>query len=363
MSERRLLYLTTRDVHHPRTGADNRAKYLQEGLTETFEVDLVCFDRREDGDEPSPGAAVSYPRSELLAIVSIRFLTAVLRRLFGRRYDGIVVSGIGASTYGLLARALQPGSILVFDDHNAEYELAANSGSRVRYWVVYALERISCCVASLVVVPTDEVRTSLKEWVTGNIKVVTNGFDAERFSPGGEALEFETRTLLYFGNFGYRPNAEAVSYIAEELCPDLDAMDVEARVLLAGPDQAAVAETVTSVDRVETLGFVEDLPALIRGVDLVIVPLRSGSGSRLKIIEALACGTPVVSTPLGAAGWPTEWTNLVLNDLESFAEATAETLHDHSFDDAEYDAIEHYSWQSQARCFVSYIQSTVEGSN
>jgi len=350
--------LTTRDVHYPTTGADNRAKYLFEGLAGEFETDLVCFDRREE-TSATRDTTVPYPRSELLAIVSVRFLWVVLERLFASEYDGIVVSGIGATTYGLLATLLQPTSAFVFDDHNVEHALAKRNGIGPRFVVVYALERASCALASLVVVPTSEVRETLRPWCVGAIEVVTNGFDEERFAPDGPAMSFDESTLLFFGNFEYEPNVEALDYIVTRLCDDLDEAGVDASVLLAGPGLDAACREYSLPDRVQRLGFVEDLPALIRGADLVVVPLETGSGSRLKIIEALACSTRVVSTPIGAEGWPADWENLVRTDLDQFSETTVETLDSGEFDHDEYEDILTYSWQSQAAEFVNYIRATV----
>lgn len=349
-----LLYLTTRDVGKPRTGADNRAKHLYEGLDDAFSTDLVSFERSRGSRSSNRGVSVPYPPSELLAMVSVRFLVAVVRLVRRARYDVVVTSGIGAVPYGLVATLLT-GAAFVFDDHNVEHELARDA-SLPRYVVVYGLERLACGVAELVVVPTAATLDALAPWTSGAIEVVTNGFDAEAFTPDGETAAFEGRTLLFFGNFRYEPNRAAVDYLVEELAPELAAAAPDARVRLAGPGAESLPGTTDLPAVVDRLGFVDDLPATIRGADVVVVPLRAGSGSRLKIIESLACGTVVVSTPIGAEGWPTEWENLVLAELESFAETALDTLEDRTFDRTELDAYAAYSWQAQSARFVEAIR-------
>lgn len=345
-----VLYLTTRDVGEPRTGADNRAKHLYEGLDEAFATDLVSFER-SSGRRPSDrGVSVPYPPSELLAMVSVRFIAAMLGLVRREQYDVVVTSGIGAVPYGLVATLLS-GAAFVFDDHNVEHELAREA-SIPRYVVVYGLERLACAVAELVVVPTPATRDALAPWTSGTIEIITNGFDAETFTPDGEAAAFEGRTLLFFGNFRYEPNREAVDYLVEELAPELAAAAPDARIRIAGPGAETLPDAADLPAVVDRLGFVDDLPATIRGADIVVVPLRAGSGSRLKIIESLACGTIVVSTPIGAEGWPTEWENLVLAELEAFAETAFETLEERTFDRSELDAYAPYSWQAQSGRFV-----------
>lgn len=349
-----VLYLTTRDVDRPRTGADNRAKHLYEGLDAAFATDLVHFGRSGGSRSSGEGVSVPYPPSELLAMVSVRFFLAVSGLVRRGDYDVVVTSGIGAVPYGFVATLLT-GAAFVFDDHNVEHELARDA-SIPRFVVVYALERLACAVAMLVVVPTDATRAELEPWAAGTIEVVTNGYDAGTFTPDGPAVAFDEPTLFFFGNFRYGPNAEAVGYIVDELAPRLAAAETDAVVRLAGPGHERLRSADQLPDRVELLGFVDDLPATIRGADLVIVPLRAGSGSRLKIIESLACATPVISTPIGAEGWPAEWTNLVVPDLESFADATIEALEGRTFDRHELDAYAAYSWQAQAARFVDALR-------
>lgn len=348
-----VLYLTTRDVANPRTGADNRAKYLYEGLDRAFPTDLVHFTRGERPGTDAGGVSVPYPPSELLAMVSIRYLGAVIRAVRGRDYDVVVVSGIGAVTYGLVATVLSQAPF-VFDDHNVEFELARET-SRPRYIVVRLLERLACRTAALLVVPTEAVAAALAPWARGNVEIVTNGFDAESFTPDGPVAGFTGRTLLFFGNFAYEPNREAFRFLVKELCPRLEDLDIDATVRVAGPGSEALEVPPRLFDSVDLLGFVDDLPATIRGADVVVVPLTAGSGSRLKIIESLACGTPVVSTPIGAEGWPSDWTNLHLADLDRFVEVALAAIEDPEFYPAEHDQYSQYSWRAQSDRLVEAV--------
>ena len=100
-------------------------------------------------------------------------------------------------------------------------------------------------------------------------------------------------------NFGYAPNREGLDFLLEEVMPLVWAAQPRLRLNVAGRGY----EAQPGVDeRVEVLGFVEDLEPLYTQAACALVPLLSGAGSPVKFIEALAHGLPVVATPRAAAG-------------------------------------------------------------
>lgn len=108
-------------------------------------------------------------------------------------------------------------------------------------------------------------------------------------------------SLLFVGNLTYRPNLEAAEILAEEVLPRLQRrLARRVTVTLVGPHDAQL-ERLAGPD-VELAGFVADLAAVYRSADVVVVPLRSGGGTRIKLLEAFAHGVPVVASPVAAAG-------------------------------------------------------------
>jgi glycosyltransferase involved in cell wall biosynthesis len=133
----------------------------------------------------------------------------------------------------------------------------------------------------------------------------------------------EEEVIAFSGTLDYEPNRTAVRYFAESIWPILRERLPKLRWLLIGRNPDAVARYTSGDPRVETTGAVADaIPQLARA-KAAVVPLLSGSGTRLKIIEAWAAGTPVVSTLLGAEGLPARHgENILLADgARSFAEA------------------------------------------
>lgn len=130
--------------------------------------------------------------------------------------------------------------------------------------------------------------------------VVPNSFPAPPLSPPQEAAPGDGPVLLFQGSFDWEPNADAAAWLTREILPLVRAKVPGARAVLAGratPGTAALAGP-----HVEVTGAVPDMTPYLRAAALVVVPLRVGSGTRIKILEAFAHGVPVVSTTVGAEG-------------------------------------------------------------
>ena len=106
------------------------------------------------------------------------------------------------------------------------------------------------------------------------------------------------RRLLFVGNLTYPPNLEAAHILVHEILPIVRARHPEASVDLVGPDAGAVPEA----DHVRVAGMVDSLEPWYRASDVVVVPLRHGGGTRIKVLEAFTYRRPVVATPLAVAG-------------------------------------------------------------
>ncbi|MBJ7329443.1 MAG: glycosyltransferase [Solirubrobacteraceae bacterium] len=108
------------------------------------------------------------------------------------------------------------------------------------------------------------------------------------------------RRLLFAADHTYPPNRDALGWLVGEIMPAVWARAPESKLTLTG---RGLPVGIAGHDpRIEALGFVDDLPAVYASSDVVLVPLRQGGGSPLKLIEALACALPVVATPKAAAG-------------------------------------------------------------
>jgi glycosyltransferase involved in cell wall biosynthesis len=112
----------------------------------------------------------------------------------------------------------------------------------------------------------------------------------------------EEQVIGFSGNFEYHPNIEGVKFFLKEIWPRLAAQFPDLTLRLIGKNPGAVAQYTRGAVRIETTGPVEDAVAELAKVQVAVVPLVTGSGTRLKILEAWAAARPVVATSLGAEG-------------------------------------------------------------
>ena len=112
----------------------------------------------------------------------------------------------------------------------------------------------------------------------------------------------KTESIVFSGNMEYFPNQQAVRWFRTQVWPKLRSRFPGLRWRLVGMNPEAVRPVVCGDPRVELTGAVEDAMAEIRKAQLAVVPLLAGSGTRIKILEAWAAGTAVVSTSRGAEG-------------------------------------------------------------
>ena len=162
-------------------------------------------------------------------------------------------------------------------------------------------ERYAFTRATRVVAVSAEDGRLIREFGGRNVDVVDNGLDRAYF----EAVhpERDPRQILFLGGFDWRPNQDAVDLLLDRIFPAVRAEEPSARLCLVGrKPSAALVQRVQATDGVELNADVPDVRPYLARSGVMVVPLRIGGGSRLKILEALATGLPVVSTRIGAEG-------------------------------------------------------------
>jgi sugar transferase (PEP-CTERM/EpsH1 system associated) len=343
----------------PRFGGAARMFHLIRGLARDHRVTLLCFASAEEAGaigpireicaavhivEPPSGASWKrfYQLRSVLerraygyhAYYSVEMASRLAALLANRRFDVVQVEfGNIASYYAL------PDTVLrVVDEHNVEYLLLERTSRqeanplRRLYNRLQAewlrRDELTACRRSDGILTTSAVdRAVLAQDVADvPIRVVPNGVDTDFFTPGKDPVD--PNQIVFTGAIDYRPNTDGVLYFCSEILPRIHVVEPKATFAIVGRNPPRQVRRLT--DRVLVTGTIPDVRPWMRKAAVFVVPLRVGSGTRLKILEAMATGCAVVSTSLGCEGLEvTPEGDILIGDTpEAFAEQVVRCLRD-----------------------------------
>jgi sugar transferase (PEP-CTERM/EpsH1 system associated) len=195
------------------------------------------------------------------------------------------------------------------------------------------------------------------------ITVIPTGVDLEFFQPA--AGEEQVNTLVFTGSMDYMPNEDGICYFIEQVLPrvQLHIPNVALQVVGRRPS-SRLLKLAAMTPGVEVTGGVEDIRPYVQRGSVYVVPLRVGSGTRLKIFEAMAMGKAVISTSVGAEGLPvrSEQDILIADTPEAFANGVVRLLADRNLRtdlgrSARELVVQKHSWASVTQHFESTLES------
>jgi glycosyltransferase involved in cell wall biosynthesis len=146
---------------------------------------------------------------------------------------------------------------------------------------------------------------ALQRLVPGlDVTVIPNGIDPNLYQPSDQPNREADRpaTLVFVGKMDFRPNVDAVRWFADAVWPRVRAQVPEAHFYAVGQRPHSQLDRLRADPSLTLTGWVEDVRPYVAAATVYVAPLRMGSGTRLKLLEAMAMGKAVVSTRLGAEG-------------------------------------------------------------
>ncbi len=342
----RILYLATRVCWPVRSGAHLRDFYVALHLSKNAKLTYIGLDTGEGG---TLAGGVSYDPIEAFSdaeVIRVRrqtkytptmmvrglvgpkplnllnfdsplFMQQVDKVLRRESFDVVQVEGVHMDAYTQRVRQLAPKALLNGDWHNVESEIMTrytktgpNLPRRLYAWRSVSLLRecenvyLRHC-DSHTVCSEREREALLARNLNSRIEVIPNGVDIASFE--STAAESAPRTtLLYVGAMDYHANIDAALYFAREAWPAIYQRRPDLTFVIVGSKPSLDIVKLGEQPGITVTGTVPDVRPYYRSALAALVPLRIGGGTRLKILEAMAAGTPVISTGIGAEGLPVQ---------------------------------------------------------
>jgi glycosyltransferase involved in cell wall biosynthesis len=353
----KLLLLTPQLPYPPQQGTSLRNYHIIRGLAGQHEITLLSF--LEEGQTAVPAQIA--PLAELCQAIETvpvpprssgkrlrQLLTTrqpdMAHRLFSPEFNGrlqhlltkthfdiVQIEGIELAQAMKVVRQANPKAKIVFDDHNAETELQRRNmftdWHQPRRWPAAAyswaqtrrlarFERWACEQADWVTAVSATDKHHLQSLIsqsrgvpTANlpisqlpspISVIPNCIDTTAYQNIPNPIPYD---LVFSGKMDYRPNVDAVLWFADEVWPGIKAARPSTTWAIVGQKPHPRLDRLRKLAGVTVTGWVEDVRPYLAGTAVFIMPLRVGSGTRLKLIEAMAAGKAIVSTRIGAEGF------------------------------------------------------------
>jgi glycosyltransferase involved in cell wall biosynthesis len=263
-------------------------------------------------------------------------LSRVLKKNITKKPDLIILN------FPYLSRVVFPVARkhkipILLDAHNIEHQRFKSMGRPFLAMFIYLFEKYAAKNAQSISVTSEIDALTLKEKFGRESNVIENFIDTERFFPVKQEDKTELKKSLhmnypkiasYFGNFTNISTKQAYELIIDEIAPRLLQKDPQIKIAVIG---RGLAKGKPPVENMVIVGEVEKIEQYVQVSDIVIVPLVSGGGTRYKILEALGCGIPVLSTPKGNEGLDLKLEDgVILSNVEDFPEKIASFFNDES---------------------------------
>jgi len=359
----KLLWVKAGGLLPPDMGGKIRSYQILKQLTRTHEVTVFTFYPEHPDDQH---LLPNHPFAELVPVPlplpprrslgeyfrAARLMTAgrpvtidkFLYPEVGRRYAELLT----ASTFDLIVcDFLVPAPLMhwrtppptILFTHNVEaqiwqrhYKIAHDPFMKAACWLearaLARTERRYVELADYVLTVSENDRAFFRQYIpAGRIAVIPTGVDTEYFQPS--PVPEQPATTVFTGSMDWMPNEDAVNFFTAEILPRLHQEIPKAAFWAVGRRPSRRLQALAS-DLVVVTGDVPDIRPYLARAAVCVVPLRSGSGTRIKIFEAMAMGKAVVSTTLGAEGLPVRHNeNIILaDDPAAFARAVIDLLRD-----------------------------------
>lgn len=274
-------------------------------------------------------------------LASERFESKLKQLLQDSVFDVIQFSGIELGCYLPLILPRKKTARVIYDAYNAEAELQhaifdierhrlgqfpAAVYSAIQARRLKRFERWICKTVDAVLSVSEEDQSLLNLHGGSPTFVAPNGIFADDYRPPADSRR-EPNRLVFTGKMDYRPNVDGIEWFSKRILPRVRQRCPAAELFIVGRNPHRRVQSLAAKDYITVTGRVDSVQPYLHAAALAVAPLRMGSGTRLKILEAMAAGCAVVSTSIGAAGLGDIWQAIAIADDEAdFAQTIVSLL-------------------------------------
>lgn len=396
-----VLFLSTWFPYPPDNGSKLRTYHLLHSLSQAHEVFLLSFAfGTATPTDPGPLAGwcthidvvaldpfaaneAGVLRTFLSPIpVSTRPLPTMQQRVDQawreRSFEATIASTEVMAAYTLSA---PPNTVKVLEEHNSltrwmqerhatQAGMAARLRCRISWLKARRYEARLFPRFDLVTMVSEQDRAvaQLLPGYHGHVEVVPNGVDCAHNRLN--LAQPRPGTLVFNGSLTYSANYDAMQWFLAEIWPRIRAQVPDATLAITGATSGVDLAGLTLDDHVRLTGYVDDVRIPVAGAAVAVAPIRQGGGTRLKILEAMALGTPVVATTKGAEGLDVvdDEHFLRADDPHTFAARTVLLLQNADLrhrlaNNARHLVETTYDWSQIGARFVTLVESAVENAH
>lgn len=335
MSQRAsILYLATFDPTVGATGTATRGRLFLRFFSKNYETHLVHLKEQDtDGrdrrlvDRLASVQEIDYSKFGYFLFCPSLY-KAAKKVLETKKVDLIFADFEKAGLYAwMLSRRF--GVPYVYSSHNVEFLRYLDFAKRnpIRYLLapyLYAVERLASKSSLFTAVISESDAAAFTRFVkTEKLLVLPCAFDEETFNPFFDETKEESPVVLMVGNYRNTGNRSAAEILCKVIMPEVIKKKPKAIFRIIGKN---FPEELRHPN-VQAPGFVQDLRAEYERATLVVAPITMGAGIKIKLIEALACGKFVISTPKGLEGIVVAgFENIRITSIAEFPDAIIDAI-------------------------------------